>query len=218
MTWLCDASGHIADFFKATGEEVPGTAISTGLPLTDMAFIGTQMYGTTSDSIYQIDSTTGESTLIKQYAGSQDINALVGHNGNLYTATGNSHNIYQVSPTTGQAKLYAHIGFASAGDLAWSGNILYESVQLNNGNDGLYDVTDHRLVGAFRTRSGQHFNDLFALTDNQPTFGNPPYGMFAISGNDIYQINLANGVLTHLSNNAATGFGAAQGGAWMHVG
>jgi hypothetical protein len=194
---------------------VPGTGHQTGLPLTDIAFIGDQMYGTTSNALYQIDDTTGPSTLVGDYSFSHAVNALVGHDGNLYAASNNSHDIYQISPSTGP-ELYAHIGYASAGDLAWSNNVLYESVREGNGRDGLYNVTDHRLVGTFHTASGATFNNVFALTDNQPALGRPPHGMFAVAGHDIYQIDLATARLTHLSNNAATGIGAASGAAWQN--
>jgi hypothetical protein len=210
MTWVSDRSGHIEEFFKATGQPVPGSGHSTGLPLTDIAFIGDQMYGTTFGALYQIDDTTGAAGLVGNYSFNDGINALVGHEGALYAASYTNHDVYKLDPRTGPS-IYAVTPYASAGDLAWAGETLYESVRLRGGRDGLYDVTDHHLVGTFRAAGGQTFNDLFGLTDNG-------HGMFAIAGNDIYQVNLATAHLTHLSNNAASGFGQASGAAWANVG
>jgi hypothetical protein len=218
MSWLCDASGNFADFYKATGQEVPGTGQSTGLPLTDIAFIGHQMYGTTLGSLYAIDYTTGASSLVDNYSFSDAITALVGHGGDLYAAANNSGTVYELSPSGAELGVYATIPYAAAGDLAWSRNTLYESVVLKNGHDALYDVTDHRLIGAFTTPSGRHLDHVFALTNNLPHLGNPPFGTFAIAGHNIYQIDLANAHLTFLSNNAASGLGPAVGGAWRNEG
>jgi hypothetical protein len=44
--WIDDVNGNIGLVDTATGTIVPGTLHNTGQILTDIGFIGTQMYGT----------------------------------------------------------------------------------------------------------------------------------------------------------------------------
>ena len=60
--WIDDASGNIGLVDITTG----GVSLvsSTGQSLTDIGFIGSQMYGVTFGNLFSINKATGASTLI----------------------------------------------------------------------------------------------------------------------------------------------------------
>ena len=201
--WISDQSGHVGLFNTATGALIRGA--STNLPLTDIAFIGSQMYGTSFQGLYKINDSTGASTLIGDYSVTNAMNALVGDGNHLLGASFTTNQIYSLPS---QATV-ANVGHTSAGDLAFSGNTLYKSVRERDGLDGLYNVTAHKLVGTFKTGAGETFSDLYGLTNNGAT-------TYAVAGNDIYSVNLTTARLTHLSNDAASGIGQASGAAFVN--
>ena len=207
--WISDRSGHIGLFKTATGALVPGTMHDTEASLTDIAFIGSQMYGTTFEELGSINDKTGSFKPIGAYPDGIEMNALVGDGSDLLGAAYNSDEIYKITvgshPTISD---YKSVGLRSAGDLTWSGNTLYKLVIEGSGLgvDYLYNVTAGKLVGEFKTSSGTHFNDLYGLVDS----GGAMYG---VAGNDIYRVNLATARLTFLSSDAASGIGKASGAA-----
>jgi len=207
--WISDRSGEIGLFNTATGALVAGTLHHTGESLTDIAFIGDDMYGTTFKGLYAIDDNTGSSTLIGDYTFTDKMNALVGDGSDLLAASYTSDETYRIDPATRKVYDYADVGYASAGDLAFAGSSVYESVVKDGAVDGLYDVTAHKLIGTFETNSGTAVHDVFGLADGGS-------GMYAVAGTDIYSVNLSNAHLTLLSSDAASGIGKASGAAFVN--
>ena len=74
--WIDDASGNIGLVDITTG----GVSLvnSTGQSLTDIGFIGSQMYGVTFGNLFSINKATGASTLIGSNFSDTGMNALVG--------------------------------------------------------------------------------------------------------------------------------------------
>ncbi len=206
--WISDRSGNIGLFNTATGALVPGTMHDTHASLTDIAFIGSQMYGTTFKELDSIDDKTGSTSAIGTYPDGLEMNSLVGAGADLLGAAYNSDEVYEINPQTRTISDYKDVGLRSAGDLAWSGGTLYESVIEGSGlgHDYLYNVTAGKLIGEFTTGSGTHFDDLYGLVGSGGT-------MYGVAGNDIYRVDLATAHLTLLSSDAASGIGKASGAA-----
>lgn len=204
--WISDRAGDIGEFNTATGRLVPGTGHNTGLELTDIAFIGSQMYATSFDTFYAVNDKNGASASGGNYSFTHEMNALVGNGAGILAASRTSDDIYSI--TTKGVSVYANTGYHSAGDLAFAGGKLYESVVERNGLDGLFDVTDHRLIGTFGHGGGRGSRDLFGLVSDGST-------MYAVAGHDIFRVNLATAELAFLSSDAGSGIGLASGAAFV---
>ncbi len=216
--WISDQAGHIGLFDVNTGALVPGTyhvareaGAAKGLALTDIAFIGDTMYGTTYHGLYAIDPHNGDAAEVgNPYTVTSGMNALVGHNDTLYGASYTSDEIYTINGATAKQADYKDAGYASAGDLAWVGKVLYESVRGPSGDDGLLNLN----TGSgfyFHTTSGVETNDLFGLAYSGSA-------MYAVADHDIYKVNMSDGLLTYLSSDAASGIGKASGAAFAGIG
>src|SRR5208283_818682 len=73
--WINDASGNIGLVDVTTG--VVSQVHATGQDLTDIGFIGTQLYGTTFTGLYAISTSAGAATSIGTYTvGGGGMNAL----------------------------------------------------------------------------------------------------------------------------------------------
>ena len=207
--WISSQAGAIGEYNTATGQLIGGTySNNAGLAgLTDIAFIGTQMYGTTFTSLLSINDVTGTSTQIGSYSGGIQVNALVGNGSNLLGAAFNAHNVFVVNPSNAAVGVYAANGNLSAGDLAFQGGNLYESiVDAASGLDALYNVTTGTEIGLFSTDS----NTVFGLASDGTT-------MFAVDGANIYTVDLSNAHLTYDST-LSFGIGAASGAAFVSEG
>jgi hypothetical protein len=186
--WVSTQTGLIGEINAVTGATIQ--EFSTGLALTDIGFIGNQMYGTTSSSLYSIDDMSGASTLIGSYSGGISANALVGYGSILLGAASNSDKVYQVNPTNAALGLFATSPLTSAGDLAFSGGTLYESAANTDGYDALVNVSTNSIVGDFHFGAGT-FNMVLGLADDGTK-------MYAFNGNNVYDVNLSNADLTFL--------------------
>jgi hypothetical protein len=206
--WISDQAGHVGLFNTATGALIHG--VSTNDPLTDIAFIGNQMYGTSFTGLYSINDATGASRLLGNYNFTSGMNALLGDGSQLLAASFTSDNVYDINLATHKVTTIATIPYASAGDLAIANHKVYESVALNGvSTGGLYDVSDHKLIGEFKTANGAVVHNVFGLADNGSA-------MYAVAGHEIYSVNLANARLTPLSNDSASGIGMASGAAFAN--
>jgi hypothetical protein len=210
--WISDHTGHIGLFDVDTGALVPKTYhlvhpfAEGGLHLTDIAFIGDTMYGTTSNTLWAIDQVNGDTASVGNNYPVKGMNALVGHGDELQGAAADE--IYNINGITAKVTDYKAIGYASAGTLAWDGKTLYESVILGNA-DALFNVTKDYVVNDFRTPSGGYLNDVFGLASSGSA-------MYAVAGHDIYSVNPHTAELTYLSSDAASGMGPASGAAFVN--
>ena len=203
--WISDRKGYIGEFNPATGALVPGTFHHTIGNLTDIAFIGNQMYGTTLTGLYKIDDTTGKTTLVGKYNFTSEMNGMIGDGNSLLLTSRTSDLVYKITGTN--VTEFTSTPYDFAGDLAWVGHTLYESVVVN-GVDALYNVTAHKLIGNFHTADGSTENTLYGLTDTGTT-------MYGVTGNEIFRVNLASAELTAVSSDATSGIGNASGAAFV---
>jgi hypothetical protein len=176
--------------------------------MTDIGFIGSQMYGVTFPNLFSINKTTGASTLIGSTFSDPGMNALVGAGKGLLGASNASTNVYSINPTTAALTVVASSPLPSAGDLAFAGGTLFESAVDLNGFDRLVDVTTDSIVGQFFTPTTFGFSTVNGLADNGAT-------MYAVAGTEIYSVNLGNGLLTPVLNYSGHGLGAANGAAFL---
>jgi hypothetical protein len=208
VLWIDDTAGNIGLVDTATGTIVPGTLHNTGQILTDIGFIGTQMYGTTFTSLFTIDTATGASTFVGTYGGAAGggMNALVGNGSSLLGASNAAATVFNINPANAGISNFNSGLLGSAGDLAFAGGTLYESGV--SGGDVLVNVSAGTVVGLFHTASISSFNAVFGLADDGTT-------MFAVDGTTIYSVNLSNALLTPLSDYGGQGLGAANGTAFL---
>jgi PEP-CTERM motif len=212
LMWVDDTSGNIGLVNTATGAVTDLS--NTGQILTDIAFVGTQMYGTTFTSLYAINNitTSATSSLIGTYSvGGGGMNALVGSGTGLLAASNATTTVYGIAnPSTSVATTNFATGLPgpSAGDLAFHGTTLYEAAVAGNGNDELVNVNTKTVVGFF-TIGGVQQNAVFGLADDGTT-------MFAVQGTSIYTVDLATGALTLAANYGGHGLSTANGEAFLN--
>jgi hypothetical protein len=208
--WIDDTAGNIGLVDTATGTIVPGTLHNTGQILTDIGFIGTQMYGTTFTSLFTISTATGASTLVGTYGAQAGggMNALVGNGSSLLGASNAVNTVFNINPANAALSNFATPPLPSAGDLAFASGTLYESGVSASGADALVNVSTGTVVGLFHTSSISSFNAVFGLADDGTS-------MFAVDGTNIYSVNLSNALLTPLSNYGGHGLIDANGTAFL---
>lgn len=84
--WVNDTAGNIGLVDITTG--TVSMVNNTGQSLTDIAFVGNQMFGTTFTNLVSINDMTGASTVVAPWSyGSGGTNALVGDGNKLIAAT-----------------------------------------------------------------------------------------------------------------------------------
>jgi hypothetical protein len=208
--WIDDASGNIGLVDITTG--TVSKVSFTGVDLTDIGFVGDQMYGTDFNILYSINDNTGATTAIAQWStGENGMNAMVGFGPNLLVASNATNEVYNAT-VLGATTNFAPSPLASAGDLAFGkdGNLYESGIDPTTGDDALVDVTTGKDIGLFSV-SGSNLNAVFGLaTDNNGV-------TYAVDGTIIYTVNLTNAVLTPILNYApvSDGLGAAQGTAFV---
>ena len=247
ILWISDSSGNIGEVDVAAKSVVAGSVHSTGLGsnLTDIAFVGNSLFGTTFYGLYSINPTTGAATSLGSYTvGGQNMNALVGYTSGLlgpsYPTSGllsaayGTKNIYNVnSSNVSGTTIFSTpiLPMYSSGDLAFHGTTLYESAETADGQPNhLINVTTGKDLGTFHittvtsvmikgalktTTTTEYFPKIYGLADDGTT-------MYAVNGTKVYSVDLANALLTYLfdygTNVCPAGnlcLGAAYGLAFM---
>jgi hypothetical protein len=212
LLYIDDSSGNIGTVNLANGDvSVLG---NSGETLTDIGFTSNgNLYGTTYTGFYSINTTTGAASLIANYGsvGSSDMVALVGSGAGLYAASRATTDLYAIDPSPFSiTTLTGATGGVSAGDLAFalSGGALYES--LANG-----DLDKISISGSTTSSTvvGNMGNDavLGLATGADGT-------TYAVSGTEIYTVNLNTAALTPFLDYSGHGLGSAYGTAFSTEG
>ena len=193
--WISDSSNNIGELDLTTQSVVTGSVHNTGQLLTDIAFIGAQMYGASFAGLYSVNTTNGALTSIGSYGsvGNSGMNALLGSGANLLGASATTNEVYSINPTTAAATNFASSPLASAGDLAYAGNTLYEAGV--GSSYELVNVTTDSIVGPFSNSAAVYG---FAYSGGV---------MYAVAGTEVYSVNLSTAALTPLFSYAGSDSG-----------
>jgi hypothetical protein len=210
--YIDDDSGNVGTVNLADGTvTVLG---NSGQALTDIAFTSNgNLYGTTFDGLYSVNTTTGAASLIANYGsvGDAGMNALVGFGAGLYGASNTTTDLYaiDVSPFS-IAALTGATGGDSAGDLAFaaSGGSLYET--LSDGNLDKITISGNTFSSTIVGNMGNDTVFGLATGDDGVTY--------AVSGTEIYTLDLNTAVLTPFLNYGGQGLGSANGTAFITEG
>jgi hypothetical protein len=182
--WVSDSGGNIGLVDVNTG--AVSNVHFTGHTLTDIGFIGTQLYGTDFTTLYSVSTATGAATTIGVYpGGGGGVNALVGNGSSLLGASNADTNLYSIDPATAVTSVVkSGLPGTSAGDLTFAGGALYASeINPTSGNDQLVNVTTKTVIGDF-TVGGNPLNAVFGLA----AVGGTTY---ALDGTEVYSVDLA---------------------------
>ncbi len=208
--WIDDVAGNIGLVDVTTQSVVPGSVHSTGQALTDIAFIGNQMYGTTFSQLFRIDSATGAATLVGTYnVGAAGMNALVGNGASLLAASNATSEVYSINPATAAGANFAPSILPSAGDLAFDGGNLFLSAIDTTGGDSLVNVT-----------AGVNIGNFVGVPNEPAVFGlaNDGSTTYAVDGTEVFTLNTATALLTPLFDYGGAGLRAAIGTAFIAEG
>ncbi|HLP90589.1 MAG TPA: PEP-CTERM sorting domain-containing protein [Nostocaceae cyanobacterium] len=113
--YVSTTSGTVGSVDQSTGVYTP---VASGPVFTDIALSNTnELYGITFNQLYKVNTTTGTSSFIGNFAAS--LNGLGFTLGNELYGTGDS-GFYKINTSTGAASLVSNIaGFGSSGDLVF---------------------------------------------------------------------------------------------------
>ncbi|MGA9599297.1 MAG: hypothetical protein WBS22_03410 [Methylocystis sp.] len=205
--WVSDSQGNIGLVDTVTGGV--SQVNNTGHVLTDIGFVGTQLYGATFTDLYSVSTATGAATHIGAFpGGGGGMNALVGNGTGLLGASNADMNLYSINPATAATSvLKTGLPGTSAGDLAFAGGVLYASeIDGATGLDMLVNATTGTKIADFTGTVGGPANAVFGLAFTGGT-------MYAVQGTEVYSVNLLTAALAPLSNYGGHGlvdaFGAA---------
>ncbi|MDB9489241.1 phosphatase PAP2 family protein [Dolichospermum circinale CS-534/05] len=153
-------NGQIGIINTLTGEFTK--LASTSQNWTDIALSSdNKLFGITSTGLYQIDSNSGNISLIGNL-GTSNLNALgIAPNNELY-ATGGS-NFYKIDAKTGTASLIANLGsnFSSSGDIVFDHvRSLFWATSNSGGTDTLFSIT---LSGTATKLGNTGFGGVYGL-------------------------------------------------------
>jgi hypothetical protein len=208
--WVDDLNGNIGLVDVTTQTVVAGSVHNTGEALTDIAFVGDQMYGTSFTGLFKINDATGASTLVGNYSvGGGGMNALVGSGTSLLAASNATNEIYTINPNTAGAGVLAPSPLTSAGDLAFDGKNLFLSANNLTGGDSLVNISTNSVVGVYVPGEAA----VFGLANDGTT-------TYAIDGTEVFSVNTTNAHLTPLFNYGgdSEGLVAANGTAFIAEG
>jgi hypothetical protein len=211
LLYVDDASNNIGTVnLTNNAVTVLGNAGSEGT-LFDIGFASNgNLYGLDGGGgFYSINTTTGAATHIGD-TGLDGLNALVGGaNGSLWAAGDDDENLYNLNSTNGASTSVGTVGFSSAGDLAFVNGTLYEAALDPDGgsNNILVKITLSPTVTGTEVGSFGVPNVYGLASDNNGV-------LYALSGTEVYTVNLSTAALTPLLNYAGSGLGDANGEAF----
>ncbi|RYY06752.1 MAG: PEP-CTERM sorting domain-containing protein [Alphaproteobacteria bacterium] len=207
---------YIDDDFGQIGLVDLGTRTVTvlgqsGVLFTDIAFnTAGDLYGTSFTSLYSINKTTGAATLVGDYGvtGASGINGLVGYGTGLLATSFTTNNVYAIDTAPfAITTLTGTSTGASAGDLAFAvtGGTLYGT--LIDGNLAQLAISGSTVTATTVGNTGNGTVYGLATGDDGITY--------AVSGTQIYTVDLSTAVLTPLFDYAGQGLSNAYGTAFF---
>ena len=135
----------------------------SGVQLTDIAFLGNELYGVSFTDLYRLDPATGVATHVLNL-GTTGANSLVGRNGLLYAATTASE-FYRIDPSVPSVSFVGFLGMGaeSSGDLAFldDGRLVLTAKISGFLNDQLFEVDID--TGAVTLIGDTGFVDVFGI-------------------------------------------------------
>ena len=168
--FLNDSTANLASYNTETGEFV--YIGNTSQVLTDIAVSADgRLFGTSFNTLYEVDLATAELTTIARYDGVTSMNALAFlPDGTLVAAGFNTSDLFEVNIETAGLTSLGNIGAASAGDLAvHEGELLMSTtsgqlIAINVGLDA--SATTTTTLGSVSSTTyglaSQGENDLFS--------------------------------------------------------
>jgi hypothetical protein len=204
--WIDDSNGNIGVVNSATGNVT--MVGNSGVGLTDIAFDPSgSLWGIDFGTLYTVNTGTGAATSVGAFGGNVSLNGLTfGSDGTLY-GSGAAGNLYSINTSTGAATNIgsAGLGLSSAGDLAFNGGKLFES--MTNGSSSYLASIDPvtgagTLIGTLAGDAGVY--GLVTGDDGQ---------LYAADGTEIYSVDPNTALMTAASNYAGQGLAGANGAA-----
>lgn len=167
--------------------------------VTDLAFSGAVLYGTTFEKFLSINPTTGAANGIGKGIGSKEINALVvAPSGKVYAAEATPPGRFmEINPSTGKGKVIGQYGskLESAGDLAFKSGVLYATIR-PSGSSNSWLAKVAQASGKATLIGDTLFRDVWGL---------------AVKGGVLYGAT-TNGELIKLNTNSGAGTLVARNG------
>lgn len=168
-----------------------------GKRVTDIAFIGDQLFGITFSDLLAIDTSGGQGKTIG-YTGYASLNALASYRGKLFAAS-TSGELIEIDTDTGEGKFIGYFGSGlhSAGDLVFdeAGN-LYGTVAGGGSIFGSFSNTELATVniatGQATVIGDTGFRDVWGLTITSHSF------LGATGGGQLLRINEKTGAASLL--------------------
>lgn len=204
MLWVGDEHGNLGAVDTASGDvQIVG---NMGTAMTDIAFDNHgNLYGISFDSLFRIDATTAQATLVGQHdLGTGAKNSLVfGADGTLYAA---GDALYSLDVSTGASSLLGNggMGYASSGDLAFVDGELYLSAAGVSDNLMRLDVA----TGAATLIGGLGYSTVYGLATDLEN------NLFGLSGTSVLSVDTISGAASFILDYAGQGLGAAWGSAF----
>lgn len=217
VMWLTDSRGNIGYVDLADGTT---TTVGFAGMLSDIAYDSSgNLWGlgfaTNPTLLYRVDPSTGDTTLVGSTLVDRMNGLTFGPDGTLWGATSSNAatpSLYKINTSNGAAMLVGSMGFACAGDLTFSGGILYMAAAsfTPGGNDLLVRLNTTTgagtLIGSLRLR---HVYGLDTAEEDGVTY--------AVSGTSIYRVHLSNGATTFVLDYEDHGLAAAYGTAFAEI-
>ena len=219
-------SGQTLYLMNATTLSTTTIGTMTGLgtqSMTDIAIDkNDRMLGVTLDKLYEIDSTTGTATLIKQLSGTGNATSLSfvpdpadPANSDILVTVDSFGEVFRIDPVTGDTTSIGDYGTVALGKVRSSGDLfgvrglgIFATVDIGDGmspsNDYLARI-DPVTWAATPIGTGTGFDKIFGVG----FWDGKIYGFVDLgTGGKMIQIDITTGVGTELSSSSVRWFGA----------
>ncbi len=217
ILWVSDSRGTLGSVDLADGSTV---AVGFTGVMSDLAFdsngdLWGLGYANNPTLLYKVDPVTGETTFVGSTSIDRMNGLTFGPDGTLWGATSSDvavPSLYKIDTSNGVATLVGSMGFACAGDLAFSNGALYMAAASPTlgGNDLLVRLDTTTGIGTLIGSFGLPYVYGFDIAQEDGI-------AYAASGTSIYSVDLSTGATTFVLNYGGRGMGTAYGTAFAEV-